>query len=147
MRRAITEWGLVLTLVFTVAVALVGVDSFCLRTLREPLALGSELFVRVADGRLALHTQLGDDWKPNEYRAERAGRSWVRGYWNWFAPGVEYHNRLFANGRTIWSLELSLIVPVAVLSIVSGILWRLRRTNKRPGTFAQEEGNAGRRAG
>jgi hypothetical protein len=144
MRRAITEWGLVLTIVLGVALALVWVDSISICTLREPLSLAPELFLRVENGRLCLHSDLGDDWKPTLFGMQRTARSWVRGYWNWFAPGVEYHNRLFANGRTIWSLELSLVIPAAFLLIVMAILWRVRRGSKHADSRAGVSENSGR---
>ncbi len=53
--------------------------------------------------------------------------SWVVRYSIWMLPGLEYHHRLLASGETIWSLEVALIIPGAVLLITMAILWRIRR--------------------
>lgn len=129
MRRTITEWGLVTLFVLLVAVGLLWVDSLFLRHLQEPVLLGGGVYLRVEDGQLVLFNELGDDWKPTFGGVEHSGISWVRNYTTWFFPGIEYHDRLFANGRTIWSLELYLIVPLCVLLTLMAIFWRLRRGN------------------
>jgi hypothetical protein len=131
MRRAITEWGLVVSLVPALALAIIGADSFSLRTLKEPMSLGTDMYLHVVDGTLCIHSDLGDDWKPTLYGVERQVRSSVREYWNWFAPGIEYHNRFLASGRTIWSLEVSLAIPVIILLIAIAILWYARRRSDR----------------
>jgi hypothetical protein len=133
MRRAIAKWGLVFSLVLTLALGLIWVDSLLLQTFSEPLSLGPGGYLRVEDGRLYLFSELGDDWKPNSIVPDRRARSWVRRYMTWFFPGIEYHNRLFASGRTIWSLEVALVIPVACSLSMAAILWRLRRRNNHAG--------------
>ena len=127
MRRAITEWGLVSLFVLSVAVSLMWVDSLFLRHLHEPVLLGSGVYMRVEDGQLVLFNELGDNWKPRFGGVDDSAISWVRSYTIWFFPGIEYHDRLFANGRTIWSLELYLVVPLCVLLTMMAIFWRVRR--------------------
>ncbi len=133
MRRAITEWGLVLSGALSVAFGVIWADSVWLRTLQEPLSLGSLCFLRFEDGRVCLYSELGDDWKPRATGGDRPAHSWVREYTNWFFPGIEYHHRLLANGQSIWSLELALVVPVAVLLTTMTILWRVKRGRWRIG--------------
>ena len=82
--------------------------------------------MRVDDARLCLFSELGSDWKPKVEGLQPRARSWVREYKSWLLPGLEYHNRLFANGRTVWSLELSLVLLVCVLLTIMAILWRVR---------------------
>jgi hypothetical protein len=127
MGRAITEWGLVLSGVLSMAFGVVWADSFSLRTLQEPLSPGSVCFLRVEDGCVCFYSDLGDDWKPTSRAGDRPALSWVRRYTNWFLPGLEYHHRLLANGRSIWSLEVAIVIPVAVLLTTMAILWRARR--------------------
>ncbi len=67
----------------------------------------------------------GPTGNPKSKASSRAC-SWVREYKSWLLPGLEYHNRLFANGRTVWSLELSLVLLVCVLLTIMAILWRVR---------------------
>ena len=126
MRRAITEWGLVLSGVLSFALGFIWVDSRWLGSLHEPLALGLGCFFRVDDGRLCLFSKLGDDWKPKPTGPDRPGLSWVRHYSNWMFPGLEYHNRLLANGETIWSLEVAMVVPFAGLLTAMLVFWRVR---------------------
>jgi hypothetical protein len=127
MKRAFTEWGLVVSLVILVAIGVIWVGSLFVHYFREPLYLGTELYVRIEASRLCIFSELGADWKPRlDERVEPRAISWVRVYNNWLFPGLEYHNRLFANGRTVWSLEMSLIVPVCFLLTTMAILWRVR---------------------
>jgi hypothetical protein len=126
MKRAITEWGLVFTLVVTAATTILWVGATYHEPLREPLALATDRYVRISDHRLCLHSELGNDWKPNALKLGSRSISWVRQYTIWMAPGIEYHNRLYANGRTIWSLEISLVIIVSALLVVMAILWRIR---------------------
>jgi hypothetical protein len=127
MRRAITEWGLVFSLGLLAACGFVWFDSMFLKYFREPLALGTDIYVRADDGRLCFFSELGADWKPRITVFEPRAISWARIYSTWMFPGIEYHNRLFANGRTVWSLEISLVIPVAVLLTLIAILWRVNR--------------------
>jgi hypothetical protein len=127
MRRAITEWGLVVSGVVSVALGLVWIDSRWIGTLQEPLALGPALFLRANDGYLCLFSELGAHWKPTLSGSERPGISWVQHYSTWMLPGMEYHCRQFANGETIWSLEVAIIIPFAVLLIAMLVFWRIRR--------------------
>jgi hypothetical protein len=131
MRRAITEWGLVLSSLLSVALGLVWADSLWLWTLREPLSLGDACFLHFDDGRVCVCTDLGKDWKPRSDEAGQPARSWVRRYTIWFFPGLEYHHRLLANGQSIWSLEVGLAIPVAVLLTAMVIFWRARRGSWR----------------
>jgi hypothetical protein len=131
MRRAITEWGLVLSGVLSVAFGVVWADSFWLRTLQEPLSPGSVCFLRVENGWVCFYSDLGDDWKPTFKEGDRQALSWVRRYTDWFLPGLEYHHRLLANGRSTWSLEVAIVIPVAVLLTTMAILWRARRGSWR----------------
>ena len=41
-------------------------------------------------------------------------------------PVLEYHYRLYANGRPVWSLEVSLVIPVCVSLTAIAIFWRIR---------------------
>jgi hypothetical protein len=131
MRRAITEWGLVLSGVLSVAFGVVWADSFWLRTLQEPLSIGSACFLRVENGRVCFYSELGNDWKPTFGDRDRPALTWVRSYTNWFLPGLEYHHRLLANGRSIWSLEVAFVIPVAVLLTTMAIFWRAMRGSWR----------------
>ena len=126
MRRASTEWGLVVSGVLTIALGLMWADSLWLGMLQEPLSLAPDCFLRVNPGQLCLFSHLGDDWKPKTTGIERPTRSWVRHYSIWMLPGLEYHYRLLASGETIWSLEVALIIPVSVLLVTLVILWRIR---------------------
>jgi hypothetical protein len=126
MRRAITEWGLVVSSVLTVALGLIWADSLWLGMLQEPLALAPDCFVRVNPGQICLFSKLGNDWKPTTSAVERPALSWVRHYSIWLLPGLEYHHRLLASGETIWSFELALIIPVVVLLTAMVIFWRIR---------------------
>jgi hypothetical protein len=138
MRRAITEWGLVFSVVLLAGLALIWVGSLFLRALREPLALGTGLYLRVGDSRLCLFTELGPGWKPRFDGTDPQTVSWPVHYSNSMFPGFEYHNRLFASGRTIWSVEVSLVIPAGILLTTMTILWRIRhggwlaRTAARP---------------
>jgi hypothetical protein len=127
MRRAIAEWGLVVSGVVSVALGLVSIDARWIGTLQEPLALGPDLFLRVNDDQLCLFSELGARWKPTLDGLDRPDISWVRHYSTWMLPGMEYHCRLLANGETIWSLEVAIVVPFAVLLIAMLIFWRIRR--------------------
>jgi hypothetical protein len=126
MRRAITEWGLIFSLVLLLAFGLIWVDAQYFKFLKEPLLLGTDVYLRVDDGTLCLFSELGSDWKPIEYGPRPDGRSRVIRYKNWGFPGIEYHNRRFANGRNVWSIELSLVIPVCGLLMMMPILWRVR---------------------
>ena len=131
MGRAITEWGLVLSGMLSVAIGLIWVDSVWLRSLQEPLSPGSLCFLRFEDGRICIYSDLGKDSKPSPVTAEQPAHSWVRQYTNWFLPGFEYHHRLLANGQSIWSLEVAMAIPLAVLLTTMAILWRVRRGSWR----------------
>ena len=131
MRRAIAEWGFVLSGVFSVAFGLIWVDFLWLRTLQEPLSLGAACFLRFEDGRVCFYTDLGDDWKPSPTGPDRPARSWVVQYTNWLLPGLEYHHRRLANGKSIWSLELAMVIPVAILLTTMLILIRIKRGSWR----------------
>jgi hypothetical protein len=131
MRQAVAEWGFVLSGVLSVAFGLIWVDSCWLRSLQEPLSPGSACFLRFENGWICLYSDLGDDWKPTSRGGDRPPPSWVRRYTNWFLPGLEYHHRLLANGRSIWSLELAIVIPLAVLLTTMAILWRIRRGSWR----------------
>jgi hypothetical protein len=132
MRRAITEWGLVFTSVVVVGILGLWLDSRCHAIFDEPLYLGTDLFVRFADDRLCLFSQLGRDWKPVLEDIARAPKpkaismSWARIYNNWFFPGIEYHNRLFASGRTVWSVEVSVWLLLGLVLTLIAVLWRVR---------------------
>lgn len=127
MRHAVIEWGLVVSGMLTVALGLIWADSLWLGILQEPLSLGPECFLRVNPGQLCLFSKLGDDWKPKTMGIDFPAHSWVVRYSIWMLPGLEYHHRLLASGETIWSLEVALIIPGAVLLITMAILWRIRR--------------------
>ena len=127
MRRAITEWGLVLSGVLSVAFCLIWVDSLWLRSFQEPLSLGTLCFLRIENGRVCVFTELGDNWKPRPADGDRPAHSWVRQYTSWFLPGLEYHHRLLANGQSIWSLEVAMLVPMAALLTTMAVLWRVNR--------------------
>lgn len=126
MRRAITEWGLVVSGGLVLALVLIWADSLWLGTLQEPLCLGSDFFLRVNPGELCFFSELGEHWKPNTTGNDRPALSWVRHYSIWMLPGVEYHHRLLASGETIWSLEVEIIVPLGLLLPTMAILWRIR---------------------
>jgi hypothetical protein len=132
MKRAFTEWGLVVSLVLLVAIGVFWVGSLFVHYFREPLYLGPDLFVRIENSRLCIFSELSAHWKPRLGGLEPRAISWVRVYRIWLFPGFEYHNRLFANGRSIWSLEMSLVVPVCVLLTTMVILWRVRLGAWRP---------------
>jgi hypothetical protein len=131
MRRAITEWGLVLSGLLSVALGLIWADSLWLRTLQEPLSLDDACFLRFEDGRTCLYSELGKNWKPRAEGVDRQARTWVRDYTTWIFPGLEYHHRLLANGQSIWSLEVAMFIPVAGLLTAMVILWRARRGSWR----------------
>jgi hypothetical protein len=118
--------GLVVSGVLSLALALMWIDSLWLGTLQEPLSLGPDCFLRVNHGQLCLFSTLGNHWKPTDKTLDRPPLSWVRHYSNWMFPGLEYHHRLLASGETIWSLELTIIVPFALLLSTMAILWRIR---------------------
>src|ERR1700689_4425897 len=122
MKRAFTEWGLVVSLVLLAAIGFIWVGSLFVHYFREPLYLGTDLYVCIENSRLCIFSELGADWKPRLEGVEPRAISWVRDYNNWLFPGLEYHNRLFANGRTVWSLEMALVIPVGVLLTTMAIL-------------------------
>jgi hypothetical protein len=126
-----SPWGLALSGVLSVAFGVVWADSFWLRTLQEPLSPRSACFIRLENGWVCFHSDLGDDWKPTFGDRDRPALSWVRSYTNWFFPGLEYYHRLLANGQSIWSLEVAIVIPVAVLLTTMAILWRARRGSWR----------------
>ena len=127
MRRAVTEWGLVVSGVLSIALGAVWLESLWLEALQEPLWLAPDCFLRVNTGELCFFSELGDDWKPKTEGRDHPTVSSVLKYSNWMLPGLEYHNRRLANGRTIWSLEVAIVVPLAVLVIMMLVLWRVRR--------------------
>ena len=126
MWRAMAEWGLVVSLVIALLSAGIWVDGVSSRGLEEPLAVYPGLFMRVREGRFCLFTELGADWKPRATGNENRAPSWVRQYSVVIYPGIEYHHRLFASGRTVWSLEISLIIPLVMSLLLMAIFWRLR---------------------
>jgi hypothetical protein len=136
MRRALTEWGLVVSGVLSLALGLIWLDSLWLGTLREPLCVGPKCFLRVNRGQLCFFSELGANWKPNPEGRDRPFASFVRHYSNWMLPGLEYHNRLLANGESVWSLEIAIVVPLAVLLTMMLVLWRARRGHWRIGRSA-----------
>lgn len=138
--RRIIEWGLVVSLLLLLVLALAWLDSLFLGTLREPVALDTELYLRAEDGRLYLFNELGDDWKPRFVGVKARAISWVRRYTSWFFPGIEYHNRLFNSGRTIWSLDVSLVTPLVFLLFTIALLGRVWRGGSR---VASRGGNQG----
>jgi hypothetical protein len=126
MRRAITEWGLVLSGALTVVLGLIWVDSLWLQTLQEPLSLGPDCFLRAERGRLCFFSSLRKEPKPGSGSVDRPTLSWVRRYTIWYFPGLEYHHRLLASGQSIWSLDMALVVPLSILLTTMAILWRIR---------------------
>jgi hypothetical protein len=131
MRRAIAEWGLVVSLVIALTAAGIWVDALSSRALEEPLAVFPGVFMRVTEGTLCLFTELGANWKPQATGNDKKAQSWVRQYTIGIYPGIEYHHRLFASGRTVWSLEISLVIPLVISLILMAIFWRLRRGGSR----------------
>ena len=127
MRRAVAEWGLVVSLVIALTSAGIWVDALSSRALEEPLAVFPGVFMRVTEGRLCLFTELGADWKPRAIGNDKKAQSWVRQYTIGIYPGIEYHHRLFASGRTVWSLEISLGIPLVISLFLTAIFWRLWR--------------------
>jgi hypothetical protein len=91
------------------------------------LSLAPECFLCVNPGQLCLFSKLGNDWKPRPVGVDHLPQSWVRHYSVWMLPGLEYHHRSLASGATIWSMEVAIIIPVAVLLTTIVILWRIRR--------------------
>jgi hypothetical protein len=131
MWRAISEWGLVVSLVIALVSAGIWVDGLSSRGLEEPLAVYTGVFVRAKEGRLCLFTELGAGWKPRPTVNENRAPSWVRQYAVVIYPGIEYHHRLFASGRTVWSLEISLIIPLVISLLLMAIFWRIRSRRSR----------------
>jgi hypothetical protein len=131
MRRAIAEWGLVVSLVIALTAAGIWVDALSSRALEEPLAVFPGVFMRATEGTLCLFTELGANWKPQATGNDKKAQSWVRQYTIGIYPGIEYHHRLFASGRTVWSLEISLVIPLVLSLILMAIFWRLRRGGSR----------------
>jgi hypothetical protein len=131
MRRAIAEWGLVVSLVIALLSAGIWVDGLSSRGLEEPLAVYPGIFMRVTEGKFCLFTELGADWKPRATVNDNKAQSWVRQYTIVIYPGIEYHHRLFASGRTVWSLEISLVIPLVVSLLLMAIFWRLRSGRSR----------------
>ena len=43
-------------------------------------------------------------------------------YRSWIFPGIEYHNRQYTSGLTVWSLEVALWIPLSFLAVVHGDL-------------------------
>jgi hypothetical protein len=131
MRRAIAEWGLVVSFVIALASAGIWVDALSSRVLEEPLAVIPGVYVRERDGRFCVFTELGADWKPRDSGIDNRAHSWVRRYTVLIYPGIEYHHRLFASGRRVWSLEISPVIPLVISLILSAIFWRLRPGGSR----------------
>jgi hypothetical protein len=117
--------------VIALATALIWVDALSWRALEEPLAVMPGAYVRVQENRLCLFTKLGGDWKPRPATIDNNAHSWVRRYAVFIYPGIEYHHRLFASGRTVWSLEISLVIPLVLSLLLTAIIWRLRRGGSR----------------
>ena len=130
MRRVITEWGIAISLILIIAFALVWADSRVTKWGLEPLAAGPGVYLKSSAGMICLCSELGEDWKP--VSSETGRRAWMatHQYATWLFPGIEYHNRQYTSGRTVWSLEVSLVIPLILLAVVTAVCWRLR---PRPG--------------
>ena len=131
MRRSVIEWAIVYTVFATVAIAFTWVDSLTLQLLKEPLALGTHLFARYSDDRICFFSDLGDDWKPQEFGKARRTMTWSRSYTTWFFPGIEFHHRRMASGHAIWSIEIAPIWPFLCALLVLLLLWRLRSSHPK----------------
>jgi hypothetical protein len=133
MRRAVTEWGLVVSGAMFFALGLVWLDSFWLGSLQEPVWLGPNCFLRADKGQVCIFSELGKNWKPTTDGRNNPLGSSVRRYSFWMVPGVEYHNRLLASGESVWSLELAIVVPLTALFAMMLAFWRAGRGRWRIG--------------
>lgn len=131
MRRAIAEWGLVVSLLIALATALIWVDALIWRALEEPLAVIPGVYLSVRENRLCLFTELGGDWKPHPWKTANEAHSWVRHYTTYFFPGIEYHHRFYVSGQTVWSVEISPAIPLIISLFLMAIFWRLGRGRSR----------------
>ncbi len=135
MRRVITEWGIATSLILIVALALAWADSRVTKWGLEPLAIGTGVYLKSCPGLICLGNELGEDWKP--HASETGRRAWMttHRYAAWLFPGIEYHNRQYTSGQTVWSLEISLLIPLILLGVIQALCWRLRpRTIKNSGS-------------
>jgi hypothetical protein len=126
MRRVITEWGIAISIVLFIAVLLAWADSCLSRWGREAFAVGAGVYIKTLPGFFCLASELGEDWKPVSHETGR--RFWMatHRYRAWLFPGIEYHNRQYTSGLTVWSLEIALWVPLSFLAVFMAICWRLR---------------------
>jgi hypothetical protein len=126
MRRVIAEWGIAGSLVLLIALALVWADSAQTRWSGEPLSAGESVYIKTVPGYFCIGSELGNDWKPVSHETGR--RFWLptHRYTTWEFPGIEYHNRQYTSGLTVWSLEIALWIPVLLLAVLMALCWRLR---------------------
>jgi hypothetical protein len=126
MRRVITEWGIAISIVFSIAVLVVWADSRLTRWGREPLAVGDGVYMKTIADYFCLFSEPGEDWRP--VSEEKGRRFWMttHRYRTWLFPGIEYHNRQYTSGLTVWSLEVALWIPLSFLVAIIAICWRLR---------------------
>jgi hypothetical protein len=133
-RRVITEWGIAISLVFAISLVLAWTDSLVLGSGREALALGEGVYMRTIPGYFCLSSELGADWKP--VSDEKGRRFWMatHRYRAWFFPGIEYHDRQYTSGLTVWSVEVAFWIPLLLLTGYVVICLKLRPRPVRPAT-------------
>jgi hypothetical protein len=126
MRRVFTEWGIAISIVLFIAVLLVWADSRLSRWGREPLAVGEQFYIKTVPGYFCFTSELGEDWKPVSHETGRRFSMATHRYRPWLFPGIEYHNRQYTSGLTVWSLEVALWIPLSFLAVFIATCWRLR---------------------
>lgn len=144
MRRIITEWGMVLSSVLVIAFAVLWIDSVLTKWSQEPLAAGSGLYLKSESGRICFFSELGDDWKPSPAATGRWATMSTHHYTNWRLPGIEYHHREFTVGHIVWSLEVTLLLPIGFFLIVIAVCWWLGRRIARQDVTAALRVGSGR---
>jgi hypothetical protein len=134
MRRVITEWGFAISFILIIVFALIWADSHVTIWGRQPLALGTGLYLKSSPGLICLGCEVGEDWKPHAAESGRRAMMATHRYATWLFPGIEYHYRQYTSGQVVWSLEVSVLIPLILLGVVMALCWRLRpRTIKKWG--------------
>ncbi len=121
-----TEWGIAISLILVIAIALAWADSLRTKWGVEPLAIGERVYMKTIPGYLCIFSELGEDWRPVSNETGRRFFLATHRYATWMFPGIEYHNRQYTSGLTVWSLEVAFWVPLGLLVIFMAVCWRSR---------------------
>jgi hypothetical protein len=139
MKRIVLEWGLIFSVVMILGLAALWVDTRFLTRESYPLELydtrwgGDRVYLIVARGNLSLSDGIshGRPWKltsPHPVDAARGDRYrhfavWGFDYRSYYRAPWDDHD---------WSLQLSLLIPVALFSLLALWLYRsFRRLRRR----------------